>query len=260
MLEGAIDQIHTEDAERFGLQRIVVVEHAHVHDDVARLGPGVQLQPNADPAVAFILLLEAACGDGGRVGEEGGVLGTQVGEALDHLGEFLVQHLQQPGAADVAIDVAVDVVTDRHVVGRHGLGDRAGRRPDRKESTGHFLARADFDDRTVLVLVEVDREGFLVGGQGIVALAHRWSLLRFRNEGRPEAGRAAEFTPGSAVDRRRAVVHRRGAGPNPDRRRARPPGQALTAVVNTRRLPNGSRMLMSRLPQGMRSIPGRTWR
>ena len=176
--EGAVDEVDAEDAERLGLQRVVVVEHAHVHDHVAGLGARVQLQADADPAVAFVLLLEAARGDGGGVGEEGGVLRPQVGQPCDHLGELLVQHLQQAGAADVAVDMAVDVVADRHVVGRHGLGDGAGGGADLEEAAGDFLAGADLDDRAVLVLVEVDREGLLVGGQRGVAGAHGVSSER----------------------------------------------------------------------------------
>ena len=68
--------------------------------------------------------------------------------------------------------MAVDVVTDCHVVRRRALGDGACSGADLKEAARHFLSCTDLKDRSVLVLVEVDREGFLVGREGIAPLAH----------------------------------------------------------------------------------------
>ena len=45
--------------KRLGLQRVVVVEHAHMRHDVARRGARMKLHADADQP-ALVLLLEAA--------------------------------------------------------------------------------------------------------------------------------------------------------------------------------------------------------
>ena len=39
----AVDEVHADDAERLLLQRVLEVEHAHVHDDLAALACAAQL-------------------------------------------------------------------------------------------------------------------------------------------------------------------------------------------------------------------------
>ena len=70
--EGAVEQVHADDAQRLLLQGVLGVEHAHVDDDLAVLIARVRLEPHAHPAVALVGALEVAGRDGVGEGEEGG--------------------------------------------------------------------------------------------------------------------------------------------------------------------------------------------
>src|SRR5207253_10666116 len=51
-------------AQRFLLIDVRFIEHSDVNDDLARLAPRLRLKAHSQPAVRFVVLLEAACRDG----------------------------------------------------------------------------------------------------------------------------------------------------------------------------------------------------
>ena len=85
---------------------------------------------------------------------------------------FVIEHELQPLAGDIARRFAIDRVAELHVVGRDRLGDRAGGSARLEKYARHFLTGADFRKRSVLVLVEIDRERLAVGGEQFLFFAH----------------------------------------------------------------------------------------
>ena len=77
----------------------------------------------------------------------------------------MVEHFVEPRFADVAPAgfQAVDLVGVNFIVGRHRLGDGAGRRPHLEEVAGHFLPGPDLGKGAVDLGVQVDFEGLLFG-------------------------------------------------------------------------------------------------
>jgi hypothetical protein len=135
------------------------------------------------PPVALVAAPEAARHDGVGKGEERRPVTALVAEPVDVELEFLVQHALQPAGRDVPVGLAVHGVADRHVVGRHGLGDRAGRPADPEEPADDLLAGPDLGDRAVPARVKVDAQR-LVAGVGVVGasdeLGHRSPCLLTR--------------------------------------------------------------------------------
>ena len=159
-----VDEVDAQDADSLLLQVVVVVEHAHVQDEVVGLAVGPELEADAQPPVAFdgALVVDGSHG----IGEDEEVgAGPLVGQAGPHQPELVVEHLVEAGFADVAAAglFAVNLVGVRLVVGRHGLGDGARRGPHLEEVTGYLLAGADLGKSAVNLRVEVDLQGFLVG-------------------------------------------------------------------------------------------------
>lgn len=68
----------------------------------------------------------------------------------------MIEHRVQAHPTHVPIGWSVDSVTERHVVSRYRLRDRAGRAADVKKSARHFLARADFGERPILLVIQID--------------------------------------------------------------------------------------------------------
>ena len=120
-----------DDPERLLLQRGVLVEHPDVHDDLARLVARLGLEAHPHPAVALVAAAVAAGHHRVGEGEEAGAVAAAVAEALDVEVELVLEHRLQAPERHVAVGLAVDRVADLHVVGRHRLGDRAGRAPAR---------------------------------------------------------------------------------------------------------------------------------
>jgi hypothetical protein len=55
------------------------------------------------------------------------------------------------------------LIAELHVIGGHGLGDRAGCRARLEESANYFLASADFYDGPIFQGVQVYSKGFFNG-------------------------------------------------------------------------------------------------
>jgi hypothetical protein len=125
VVEGTVDQVAADDAEGRLLQHGLLVPHAHVQDDVARLALRLGLEPDAHPAMGLVVGLEVEGGH--RVGEheERRVGAPGGGQALDEEPVLVVEHELQPLLGNIARRLAVDGVAEGHVVGRDRLGDRA---------------------------------------------------------------------------------------------------------------------------------------
>ncbi len=121
---------------------------------------GVGLEPDAEPAVGLVLAAVALGGDGVGKDEEPGRVSALGVEPLAQQAELVIEHRVRALLADVALARPVDGVAERHVVGRHRLGDRAGRAADAEEPSGHFLPGADLGERAVETRVEVDLRAF----------------------------------------------------------------------------------------------------
>ena len=162
MIKRAVKQIHADDAERFLLIDIGFIEHAHVDDDLARLAARLRLKTNAEPAVRFVVLLETARRH--RVGknEKCSLIAELRIEPFEQKFVFVIEHRLEPHPADISIGRSVDRVAERHVVGRHRFGDRAGRAAHMEKPARHFLAGADLRERPVLLGVQINLERLLV--------------------------------------------------------------------------------------------------
>jgi hypothetical protein len=122
--ESAVKQIDADDADRLLLQGGLDVEHTDVQDDLARIVAGVGLELEPHPAVALVVPFEAARDDGICESEEGARVAALVAEPFEVQLVFVIEHRLQTTGGDVPIDLALDGATDRHVVGRNGLGYR----------------------------------------------------------------------------------------------------------------------------------------
>ena len=164
---------------------------------ISEAGPErLGLKPDAEPAVPVLFARVAARGH--RIGEdeEPRLLAALAVEPLDEQPVLVFEHRLQAGPADVAIAVPVDGVAEGHVVGRHGLGDGAGRASDAEEPARHFLARANLGERAVFdgIQVHLERLGVRVG----LFLCHVWTCAD------PVIDRKAHDLKPGAIGRRRA--------------------------------------------------------
>ena len=188
-------QVDADDAERLLLERVLVVEHAHVDGDLAVLVARMRLVLDAHPAVALVGALEAARRDRVGEGEEGRVVAALDAQPLEVEIVLVVEHALQALARDIAVATPVDGVGDLHVVGRDRLGDGPGRGADLEEPAGDLLPGADLGEGPVAQRVEVDAQGLLVGVElgSLLLVEHHVLLSRSavgaricaRNEGLP---------------------------------------------------------------------------
>ncbi len=158
----AVEKVHPDDAEGFLLQLVLVVQHAHVDDDLAVLIARMRLELDADPPVAVVGPGEVTRRHGVRESEEGRGVTAGVAQALQVQLVLVVEHALQALARDVALGVPIDGVTDGHVVSGDALGDGARRAAHAKEPAHHFLTGADLGERSVAPRVQVDGERLAV--------------------------------------------------------------------------------------------------
>jgi len=163
--ERTINQVNADDAQGVLLRDGRLVPHAHVDDDVAGRGVGFELEAHAHPAVAFAGAFVVGGRDGVGVNEKRAAVAAGFIEPFGQQLVFVVEHLLQALARDIAAGLAVDVVAELHVVGRHALGDGARRPASLEKLPRHLLPRADFGKGAVNFGVEIDGQGFLAGVQ-----------------------------------------------------------------------------------------------
>src|SRR5262245_41696493 len=132
-------------------------------NDLAWLPSGLGLKPHTQPAVRFIALFEAARRDG--IGEDKEcLLGSKFSiQPFDQKIVFMIEHFLEPHAADVAVGRSVNGVAKCHIIGGHGLGDRAGCTANAEESARYLLSRANFSESAILRRIQIDVESLLVG-------------------------------------------------------------------------------------------------
>ncbi|MEY2544530.1 MAG: hypothetical protein QOE81_1991, partial [Verrucomicrobiota bacterium] len=163
VIENAEEEVDPDDPERFLLIHVSLVQHPHVDHDLARLAPRVALETDAEPAVRFVVLLETARRYGVGKDEECPDASELFVEPLDEQAVFMIEHGLEPVAADITLGRSIDRIAKCHVVGRHRLGDRSGCAADMEKSARHFLARANFGERPILLPIEIDLERLSVG-------------------------------------------------------------------------------------------------
>src|SRR6478736_3132535 len=98
----------------------------------------------------FITLFETTRRDGIGEDKERFLCAEFSIESLDQKIVFVVEHCLEAHTANVAVGCSVNCVAESHVIGRHGLSDRAGCAADAKESSRHLLSRANFSERAIL--------------------------------------------------------------------------------------------------------------
>ncbi len=83
MVEGAVNQIHADDSERFLLIDVRFVQHPDVDDDLARLTARLGLETHPQPAVRFVVLLETPRRHRVRENKEGALVADLLVEPFD---------------------------------------------------------------------------------------------------------------------------------------------------------------------------------
>ena len=161
--DAAVNEVDPKHANRLVLQEGVALVQSGVEDDFVGLLIGSGLELETEPTVALVGLVVIDGGDGVRKGEEmlRRVLSTV--QAIHHQLVFVGEHLVHAAFADVpsVFLLPVDGIRKILVVGRHRFGDGARGSSGAEEMTDDLLARADFGERTVQVLIQVDAECFL---------------------------------------------------------------------------------------------------
>ena len=101
----------------------------------------------------FVTLLETACGNCVSKNKEC-LLGAELFvKPLDQKIVLMVEHCLETHTTDVAVCRAINGIAERHVVGRHGLGDGAGCAAHAEESAGYFLAGANFSEGPIFARI-----------------------------------------------------------------------------------------------------------
>jgi hypothetical protein len=124
----------------------------------------------------FVRALEIAGGDGVGEHEKRGAFAPRRREAFLQQLVFVVEHQVQALAGNIARRLAVDRVAERHVVRRDRLRDGPGSPAGLEENARHFLSRANFRERPVLLLVQVDRQCLPVRREEIFLFRHHSTL------------------------------------------------------------------------------------
>lgn len=78
MKERAVNQVHADDAQRFLLFQIGVVQHPYVNEDFVRRCAGLALKTHPQPSMTLGARLETLGGDRVGEGEKGGVVRPMV--------------------------------------------------------------------------------------------------------------------------------------------------------------------------------------
>ncbi len=157
----AINQIHTDDAQRVLLLKALGIVQASVNDDLGGFGPGLVLESDPHPAMG-VRRSEVAFG-GHRIGKskETGFGTAMFIKAFDQESELVIEHGGQAFPAHVALSIAIDGIAELHIVGGDGLGDAPGGPPDSKEPPSDFLTGPDLGKGAVYRLVEIEAECLL---------------------------------------------------------------------------------------------------
>ncbi len=127
-----------------------------MNDDLARFAARRWLEANTQPAMRFIVFLETPGCESVGENKKRSLVSEFLFQALHQKVVFVVEHGVQAHPTYVTISGSVDRITESHVVSRHRLCDGPGRPADVKKTARHFLARANFGERPVLLPIEID--------------------------------------------------------------------------------------------------------
>ncbi len=170
---GGVEEVDPENAQRLGLPVVGLVEQAHVQLNVAAGTARLGLETQPHPAVALLLgVVEAAGAHRVRQGEEGGAVAALGVQAVLHDLKLVVEHRDHALARHVARALAVNLVAEGHVVGRHGLGHRAGSAAGAEEPVGDLLSRPDLGEGAVHPVRQVELQRFFQGPETVVGRLH----------------------------------------------------------------------------------------
>lgn len=164
-VEGSVDEVGAEDADGVLLLDVFGIPEASVQKDLVRRTAWAGLEANAHPAVGVVAAAVAFRLHGVGVGEEGAFVSDVVLEALFEEGVLVLEHFNDALDGYVASDFSVDGVAEGHVVGGHGLGDGSGGASSLEEVATGLLSCSDFSEGAVPQGIEIDGEGFAVGGE-----------------------------------------------------------------------------------------------
>ncbi len=161
-VERSVQQIHAENPQGLLLAHRFLVQQTDVDQEVGRRLPRRVLEANAHPAVTILWpRITPRCHRVGK-GKEVAVGPFDRVQALHDQIELVIQHRLQTLATDVSFGRPVQGVAHRHVIGRDGLGHRAGGPAHAKEPARHLLTRADLGKRAVPSGIEIDPQRLLV--------------------------------------------------------------------------------------------------
>src|SRR6516165_1372245 len=119
-------------------------------NDLAWLPFGLGLKPHTQPTVRFITLFETARRNGVSEDKEC-LLGSKFSiQPFDQKIVFMIEHFLEAHAANVAVSRSVNGVAECHVIGGHGLGNRAGCTANAEESARYLLSGANFSEGAIL--------------------------------------------------------------------------------------------------------------
>src|SRR5262249_39842872 len=139
-----------------------VIQHPDVNENFRKRRMWLILEPDAEPAVTFIVTFETAGCDRVSKNKKRHLIATLCSEALLEQDVFVIEHRAQPLAADVTLGRPVDRVAHGHVIGGNGLGHGAGSAADAEEPARDLLACADFSEGSITFGVEIDPKRLLV--------------------------------------------------------------------------------------------------
>src|SRR5439155_9880965 len=180
----AIAKVYSHNAERLLLRRCFLVQHAHVHHDLAGLIFGAALKLDPHPAVAFAGATIAPRHHCIGESEERSSIGALLPQPLHIEIKFAVEHRLEPVARNVAVSVTVDGIAHLHVISRHALRDCPGSATDAEKPAHHFLACADLGKSAVPARIEIDLQRLGMGIEWFLFHGVRFTSLLSRQYAR----------------------------------------------------------------------------
>src|ERR1700730_2930902 len=113
MVESAVKKIHSDNAERFLLIDVRLIEHPNVDDNLAWFAARLFLKAHAQPAVRFVVLLEAARRHGVGENKKRSLVSQFFIQPLDQQIVLVVQHRLESVATDIAVGCSINGVAKR---------------------------------------------------------------------------------------------------------------------------------------------------
>src|SRR4051794_30709502 len=131
-------------------------------NDLAACAARFGLESHAQPAMRFGMLLKTPGRN--RVGKnEKRFVGPEFFvQPFDQKIVLAIQHGLETSPTDIPVGGSVDRVAKRHVIGRHGLRDRACGATHLEKPARYFLSSADLGKSAISLCIEVNLERLLV--------------------------------------------------------------------------------------------------